>query len=319
MKKTITIIKQQEKNVSDIFNGTVETDLLFRELQRDTIGRSGSSPTWGYVYSNENSELTYLGIALHKEFDYDYPKAAYGEKVWSIMGKALLTEETRVPDIDIVLDSSGNEEIISYRLMDNDREDMIHIKDTLFNKFERDEIKSKKDILTIDDILECVKLQIDDPENYEQIKKAMIHVLMLDAVTNNGDRHAFNWALVRNKESNHYQLAVFDHSSAFINMFEDRSYVLGKGGWSSTFITVDGDKGRNDIGSSGEKIVEYIARTYPEYFEEFCDQFNQKLPNILLEIQQEKMRIDFNRLGMKLGEKNRFLKRLRNRGEIGDE
>jgi len=67
LKKTITIIKQEQKNVSDIFTQGVDTDLLFRELQKDTIGRSGSSPTWGYVYSNKNRELKYKGIAYTRD------------------------------------------------------------------------------------------------------------------------------------------------------------------------------------------------------------------------------------------------------------
>ena len=315
MVKTISIIRQGQENTAEIFKNKLETDILFRELQRDTIGRSGSSPTWGYAYYNENGEPKFKGIALHKEYDYDFPHAAYGEKAWSIFGKELLGDTVRVPNIDVVEERPGYEEIISYRLMNNDKEDMIHIKDTLFNKFERDEIKAKKDIFTIDEILECVKLQIGNEENYKKIERDMIRVLLLDAVTNNGDRHALNWALVRNEKTNEYTLAVFDHSSAFVDMFQNRAYVLGNG-WNSTYITVGNDRGRHTIGSDGKVVVEHISKQYPEYFEEFYNDFNDKLPSILNLIRQENMKIDFRRLTDKMGEKRRFLKKLRYREDF---
>ena len=72
LRKTISIIKQNEQNVAEIMRNGVEEDILFRELQKDTVGRSGSSPTWGYVYSNDNGKLNFKGIALHKEYDYDF-------------------------------------------------------------------------------------------------------------------------------------------------------------------------------------------------------------------------------------------------------
>ena len=314
MKKSITIIKQGLTNIGNVFLDDKKTDILFKELQKDTIGRSGSSPTWGYVYSNNNGKFKFNGIALHKGYDYDFPLAAYGEKAWSIFGRELLGDSVRVPKVDVVEQKPGYEEIISYRLMDNDKEDMIHIKDTLFNKFERDEIKAKKDILTIDELLECVKLQIDNDENYKKIEKDMIHVLLLDAITNNGDRHAFNWALVRDKITDKYSLAVFDHSSAFADMIEYRGFTGN--GWSTTYITVGRDKGRNDIGSDGKVVVEYISKNYPEYFDEFCDNFFDKLPIILEKIKQENMKIEFNRLTNRMDEKRHFLKKLRDRGEL---
>lgn len=316
MKKTISIIKQNQENIGEVFRNGVQTDVVFRELQRDTIGRSGSTPTWGYVYHNVDGNLKFQGIALRKEYDYDYPMAAYGEKTWSIFGKKLLGDTVRVPDIEIVEEKPGYPEIVSYRLMDNNKEDMIHIKDVLFNKFERDEMKAKKDIFTIDELLECVKLQIDNEENYKKIEKDIIQVILLDAVTNNADRHALNWALVRNEKTNEYSLAVFDHASAFVDMFENRSFVLGNG-WSSTYITVGNDKERHTLGSNGKTIVEYISKQYPEYFDEFSGRFEKELPEILEFCKKEEMKIDYRRLGDKIAIKKRFLSKLKNRGEIG--
>ena len=314
LKKTISIIKQNQKNIAEVFKNGVQTDIVFRELQRDTVGKSGSSPTWGYVYHNEQGRLKFKGIALHKEYDYDYPYDAYGEKTWSIFGRELLGDTVRVPIIDVVEEKANYPEIISYRVMDNNTEDMIHIKDTLFNKFQREEMRVKKDIFTIDEILECVKIQIGNEENYKKIERDIIRVVLLDAVTDNGDRHALNWALVRDEKTGEYTLAVFDHARSFIDMFQNRG--IKESGWSTSYITFGIDKGRNYIGSEGKYIVECISKEYPEYFEEFCDDFENKLQTILEFIKKEEMKIDFNRLSDKIRDKNRFLRKLRQRGEI---
>lgn len=314
MIKTISIIKENQENIAEVFKNGLETDIIFKELQKDTIGRSGSSPTWGEVYVNKDGSLKNMGIALHKEYDYDFPFTAYGEKTWSIFGKEVLGDTVRVPIIDIVEERPGYPEIISYRLMNNEREDMIHIKDTLFNKFERDEIRAKRDIFTLDEILECVKLQIGNEENYKKIERDIIRVLLLDAVTNNGDRHSLNWALVRDEKTSNYSLAVFDHASAFAEMFQNRG--IKDDGWSTSYTTVGRDKGRHDIGSSGRSIVECLSKEYLEYFEEFYDEFEAKLPKIMELVRKEEMQIDFRRLSEKMGDKKRFLRRLRHREEI---
>ena len=311
MRKSITVIKLNQEHVPELFKDELKTDMVFIEVQRDTVGKSGARPTWGYVYNNENG---FKGIALHKEYDYDYPMAAYGEKVWSIFGQELIGESVRVPKIEIVEQTPGCEDIISYRILDNDTEDMIHIKETLFNKFERKEIKSKKEIYTIEEILECVRMQIRNGENYKKVEKDIIQVLLLDAITNNGDRHVLNWGLVREEKNNNYSLAVFDHASAFVDMFEDKSYFI-KSGWANTYVTVGEDRGKTNIGSDGKKVIDYIAEEYPEYFNEFYDKFNEKLPKILEEVKKENMKIDFNRLQRKMQERNYYLKKVKNKGE----
>lgn len=111
MNKTISIIKQNQENIGDVLKNGLQTDLLFRELQRDTIGKSGSSPTWGYVYSNEDGNLKFKGIALRKEYEDDFPLAAYSEKTWSILGKQLLGDSVRVADIDVVESKPGEEDL----------------------------------------------------------------------------------------------------------------------------------------------------------------------------------------------------------------
>lgn len=52
MVKTISIIKANQENIAKVFKGGIKTDVIFKELQRDTVGRSGSNPTWGQVYYN---------------------------------------------------------------------------------------------------------------------------------------------------------------------------------------------------------------------------------------------------------------------------
>ena len=315
MNKTITIIERNKRNITDILENPIETDMLFREIQRDTIGKSSSNPTWGYAYSCRNGKLKYKGIGLYKEFDYDAPNASYSEKVWSIIGKNIL-DGTRVPDISVVEERKGQPGIISYRLLDNDKEDLIHVKDILFNKFERSEIKEKRNIIYIEDLLECFKLQIGDEENYNSVRKSVIHTLLLDAVTNNADRHGNNWGLIRNKKTNRYEFADFDHSSSFVDMFEDKKHFTVNG-WVSSYTSVKPTNQETRMGSCGNEIIEYIAKNYREDFKDFSIKFNNRLPNIIEEIKDEKLDINIDRLERRLNDKKRFLKQLsREEGEI---
>lgn len=314
MIKTITIINQNQENVSDYFNQSASTDFLFRELQKDTIGKSGANPIWGYVYTKQGENWKYKGIALHKEYDYDLPEGAYAEKIWDVFGKEILSDlAVRVPEVDIVEQEHHHPEVISYRLIDNDKEDMIHIRDTLYNKLNREQIK--KFIFTFDQILECVQLQIQDPENFEKVKEGMIQTFLLDSITNNGDRHVLNWALVRNKETNYYELAVFDHVGTFTGMLEQSPSVT-LNGWVGGFTTVGIDQGRTDIGSNGEKIVQYINQAYPESFRHFMKKWKEKLPDILKKVEMLNLPVDLKRLENKIREKNRFMKELINEGEL---
>lgn len=309
MIKTIERIKKGEDKEK------ITTDLLFEEIQPDTVGRSASNATWGKVYSNDNGNKKEIGIALYKEYDYDYPNAAKCEKIWSIIGRELLSDELRVANVDIVKGKGGYEEIISYRLMNNDREDMIHIGSLLYKKFQREEIKAKKNIFSIDEILECIKTQVTDQENYKEIEKAVIHILLLDAITNNPDRHPLNWALVRDEKTNRYAMGVFDHSVALKDMLEPEPIAI-RGIWTSTYIAVGKDFGKTNIGSIGDTIVKYIADKYPEYFEDFYDRLEKKLPNILKKIQEENLKIQYKRLEMRLQQKKSYLRKIKDRGEI---
>ena len=230
------------------------------------------------------------------------------------MGKNLIST-ARVPDIDVVEESRNNPGLISYKILDNDEEDMFHIRDLMFYKYEREELEEKQDIFTIEDILECVKVQIRDDENYKKVERSMIHTLLLDSVMNNGDRHSNNWALVRNKNTNWYELAIFDHSISLIDMIEEKTFYTYDG-WVSSYVTVN-ENNRNAIrkGGIGNDIVKYISKNYREYFEEFCNIFNEKLPNIIGQIKEENLPIDMRRLEKKLHERKHYLDVIRDREE----
>ena len=162
--------------------------------------------------------------------------------------------------------------------------------------------------------MESVQIQIGDIENYQKVEKDIVQVLLLDAITNNADRHSLNWGLIREEKTNNYKLAVFDHASAFVDMFDDKEVFI-KSGWVNAYTTVGNDIKRNNIGSDGKKIIDYISKKYPEYFEEFCDRFKNKIPKILEQVEQENMKIDLVRFNRKMKERMYYLKKVKNKGE----
>lgn len=318
MNKTISIVKENQPNISEEIVELVKKDMIFRKIQRDTIGRSSSNPTWGYAYSVENGGLKFKGEALYKEHDYDLPNAAYSEKVTSIMGQKLLTN-VRVPEIDIVEESKGDPGVISYKILNNDREDMFHIRDILYHKYERNILETKKDIFALSDILECVKIQVNNNENYRYLEKNIIHTLLFDSITNNGDRHCNNWSLVRNKDSDWYELAIFDHASSFVNMFKDQKHFTCNG-WVSSYTTVgEEENSKLRTGSLGKKIIEYVYENYRSYFEEFATDFHNKLPMIMELIKRENLPIDVRLLEKRLKERDSFLRKMYIREEMEHE
>ena len=306
MVKSITIVKSTDEKLKN-----ENVDIIFKEIQKDTVGRSGARPVWGMLYYNEGGKLTKSGIALFKGYDYDMPIASYSEKIWSIIGNKVLLE-TRVPKIDLV--DEGNKEIgvISHRVLNNDQEDLIHIRDVLFNKFERDDFKIRQNVFYIEDLLECIKIQINDSINYEKVKTQVIHTLLLDAITNNGDRHGNNWGLVRDKETNTYHLADFDHSSSFVDLANKKPSHTCRG-WVSSYIRTTPEVKKMMMGNCGDQIIDYISKNYKEDFNNFSQLFNQNLDDIIEEIKNENMNIDEKRLEKKLRERNQLLKKIRSR------
>ena len=54
MGKTIKIIKRGEE-----IDNTINANIVFKEIQRDTIGKSSANPTWGEVYEDEDGKKIY--------------------------------------------------------------------------------------------------------------------------------------------------------------------------------------------------------------------------------------------------------------------
>ena len=103
------------------------------------------------------------------------------------------------------------------------------MKTLLFYKFDRQTLDNLKSVIHIEDLLECIKIQVDDEENYRQVESQVVQALLLDCVTNNADRHANNWCIVRDKITNTYTVGVFDHSSSFIDMMSERNNATMNG------------------------------------------------------------------------------------------
>lgn len=320
MIKKVKIIKENEQDITEQWDkqtNTDDIDIVFRKIIKDSVGRSASNPTWGYVFNVRDGKLK-LNIdpeGLYKEEDYDAPNAPYAEKIFSIIGRSVL-KDTRVPKVDVVADTSGEKGLISYKLMNNDLEDMFHISDLMYYKYDREGLKEKKNIFTIEDILTCVKEQVTNKDNYKKIEKSMIHTILLDSVLNNGDRHNNNWALVRNKKTNIYELAAFDHSSSLVDMIEDQRFFAYNGWVSSYIMAQENNNIKIRKGSVGKDLIEYISKNYSEYFEEFVDIFNERKPAFMEEIKEEKLPVNMLRLESKLNERNRYLNKIRSRGDV---
>ena len=313
MVNIVYIIKENEQNLSSHLEEFKTYDMVFRKVAKDTVGLSSSNPTWGYAYKVKNGKMKFVGEGLYKEYDFDCPHAAYSEKLASIMGSKIL-KNTRVPKVDIVEPTKDEPGIISHKILNNYQEDMFHLRDMMFHIFEREELASQKGIFNLEDILKAVRAQIKDDENYKVVEISLIRAMLFDSVVNNGDRHTNNWALVRNKETNWYELAVFDHASTFIDMIKEQRMAVADG-WTSSYISVKEQKGGIRKGSLGRDIIQYIAHNYNEYYNEFCDDFETMLPEFIEEIKAEKLPVDMGRLENKLNERKQFLKRVRSKEE----
>lgn len=314
--KSIFIIEIEELNKGNISKHKFEIlkkEMAFIKTRKDTIGMSQCGPTWGYAFETENGKMRWKEEGLYKEYDMDSPKVAYSEKIASIIGKKLL-KNIRVPDIEIVEAVKGESGLISYIILNNDKEDMFHIRDILFNKFERAELSSMRNIVSIKDILESIKIQVEDEENYKEIEKGIIHTLLFDALTNNGDRHPHNWALIRDKITNRYELGIFDHASCCVPMMVQQQN-LGYEKWGGSYVKTRDDGIPKRVGDSGETIIKYIYENYKDYFVEFADLLEIEFSEIMQEIKNENLPIDIMALQSSLYKRKTFFNNIRGREE----
>ena len=82
-------------------------------------------------------------------------------------------------------------------------------------------------------------------------------------------------------------------------------------GWTKSYISTR----ENGDSSFGKELIEYIHKNYNEYFNEFVDIFDEKLPVIIQKIKEEELPIDIRRLESKLNARNMFLKSVKDKGE----
>ena len=288
-----------------------DDSVVFVITQIDSVGRSGSN-LWGDVVRDGKRRR-----GLYKEYNYDLPKAAYCEKLWSSVGKCIL-KGIRVPDIEIVCDPKYGDGLISYIVLDNSLEDMSLITDILYNNCQREEQHKKRDTFCIKDILDSIRIQVINDENYKKLEKDVIDVILLDAVTNSPDRHPNNWGLVRTKNNDYYELAVFDNAVSFFNMFE-HDYMHDYE-WFESYLKADGNvMSRCLRGDCGDEIIKYVAEKFPQYFEEFVQTFSDKMPEIEKIVDEENLPIDGERIKSKLRKRAKYLERIIGKGEIYDD
>lgn len=272
------------------FNGYV-----FRKLYRDPIGQSGGNPTWGELYQYRDNEMYYVCNCVFKEFDYDFPNNAYAEKMWSILGRKVL-KDCRVPEITVVNDRRYNEVgICSHNIIERTVEDPYDIKTLLFHKYEREELNKLRSIVPLEDLIECVKIQVNDETEFKRVEKQVINAILLDCMTNNADRHMNNWTLIRDKRTEKYTLGLYDHSASFIDMMKEEKKA-SVDGWTSTYLSIDPSRGRNGVGNLGKDVLKYIINKYPETSRDFFEKLYEELPSFYQNIEYLDSKIDIKRI-----------------------
>lgn len=325
-KKMIIYEKDSSKETfEEVVDGLSEDfdGYVFYSLFRDPIGNSGGNPTWGDLYykGKDNSRVHFLTKCIYKCLDYDEMDGPYAEKLWSMLGKRVLTNGTRIPEITLIKDSKYNDlGIASHIILDNNKEDMQDIRTLLFFKYDRQDMVKMKSVYPIEHVLEAIKMQIGDEANYKEVEKQVLQAILLDAMTNNADRHAKNWSLIRDKRTNRYTLGLFDHSSSFLDMISERPMATGKGYWSSTYLKIKPETNTYGLGESGDKIAKYVVDNYPEIAKEFCDNFANALPEFFAELEEAPtQRINVRRIKSTLTAKKRILEKMVESRISGDE
>ena len=292
------------------FNGYV-----FRKLYRDPIGQSGGNPTWGELYQYKENEMYYICNCVFKEFDYDFPDNSYAEKLWSILGRKVL-KDCRVPEITMVNDKRYNEiGICSHNIIERTVEDPYDIKTILFHKYEREQLNNLHSIIPLEDLIECVRIQVDDKMEFKRVEKQIVDAILLDCMTNNADRHMNNWTLIRDKRTDKYTLGLYDHSASFIDMMKGNKGA-SIDGWTSTYLSIDEKSRRKGIGNLGRDVLKYLVNKYPEISDEFFKNMYKELPSFYENIQFLNSKVDIAKMKKNFEMKQRYVNKiLEERGE----
>ncbi len=290
------------KNIPKDFNG-----IIFKTIDSDSIGRSNGNPRWGKVFDYEDGKITEKGIAIYKEPDYDALDGAYAEKLWSILGKLVLPN-CRIPNIDIINDTRhfGDPGILSYSIVDKQKEDMVDIRTILrYNGITIDEMKKNDDRLYIEELLGYIKNFMGDGDNYKEIEENIVKTILLDCITNSFDRHPDNWALVSDSKTQNYQLGLYDNAISFVNIIDYKPGVVTQENWGLGFMRVKTKQGK--VSYSCKDIVDYIHEQYPEYYKQFLEDLNVNLDKFYTAIHQTKYE---NSIRKELNSKLKYLKSL---------
>ena len=267
------------------------------------------NPTWGDLYQYTGHEMYYKGTCIFKEMDYDAPNSAYAEKLWSLLGKRVL-KTCRIPDITLVKDKRYKETgLMSHIILDNSTEDLNDMKTLLFYKFDRQTLDNFKSVIHIRDLLECIHFQVQDVDNYKKIETQIVQTLLLDSVTNNADRHANNWSLVRDKQTNQYTVGLFDHGSSFVDMISSKNGATING-WTSSYIKVNTSPSRTGMGDLGDKLVRYLFVNFPDASKEFLRNFNNELEYFYQDIESAPSNINQKRLKQNFSIKQKYMNEL---------
>lgn len=246
-----------------------EKDTIYvQKFAEENVGTTVGA-AWVYVFDKKHNKE----VALYKPLDYDEPLGAYAELFTSYLLDLCLGNDIklRIPKIKLV-EENNELGVLSYSVLDNVKEDLMHMDSFLFYKYKREKLKNFYAI-GINDILECVKHEVGDEENFNKLKKAIIFMLLFDAFTNNVDRHGQNWGIVRDKDSNYYELAEFDNVKSFVNMFFNRPGYSDNELWAMSYNCVASTP---SVGR-GIKIVEFIKENYPIEFDDFLEKLSLSL------------------------------------------
>ena len=301
--KSFLLYKKHETIPFDEFVKQVPSNydgLIFKTIDRDAIGRSAGNPRWGRVFEYKDGEISQdCKIAIYKEADFDEPDGPYAEQMWSTFAKYMIPE-CKIPEIDIVEDKGflGYPGVISYSIVDKDKEEMSDIRTVLrFNGVAESDMVKNDDRIYIEDLLKYVKEFIGNEENYKEVEAQIVKTILLDCITNTFDRHPDNWALVCDMESGKYTLGLYDNTISFINMLNSRPGVVDRENWGRVFITVKNKSNR--LTDMANEVIEYIYDKYPQYFKQFFETLDNNLDKFYEEIGQDKYKNIVNGLNKK--------------------
>lgn len=187
-----------------------------------------------------------LKSANDGHIDYASFAASVHEKLFSELANCLLKGvEVRIPTIDIVqLDDDSEPRTLSYNVAD-DGAQLFLMENVLFSAEELIEAQrdSQQSRLSIEQFLERVrefiklniKMQVQNEpfrdaretlvdkierktnEQYANVEKEILTVLLMDSILNNADRHGCNWALVLDKDGN-WHVAIWDHETSMLGL-----------------------------------------------------------------------------------------------------